>query len=61
MHNTLLNIDDFSFENAYQIAKVLEMGEKNTIEFCPATSNATDERQDIVNKVVIVRPNEQSC
>ena len=40
-----------TFEKGCQIARAMEMTEKNGHECRPATSNATDERQGMVNKV----------
>ena len=54
MQNKLLNTHGLTFEKACQIAKAMEMTEKKDHECRRATSNATDERQGMVNKV-------QSC
>ena len=49
IQNKLLNTEDLSFEKACQIAKSMEMAEKYTQEFRPAS--ASDDSQGIVNKL----------
>ena len=44
-----LYTDDLTFEKACQIAKSMEMAEKNTLEFRPV--GASDDSQGIVNKL----------
>jgi len=41
IQNKLLNTEDLSFEKACQIAKSMEMGEKNTQEFRPVSASET--------------------
>ena len=59
IQNKLLNTEDLTFEKAYQIAKSMEMAEKNTQEFRPV--NASDDSQDIVNKLETGNTKEPSC
>ena len=55
----LLNTEDLSFEKACQIAKSMEMAEKNTHEFRPVS--ASDDSQGLVNKLETVNTKEPSC
>ena len=59
IQNKLLNTEDLSFEKACQIAKSMEMAEKNTQEFRPVS--ASDDSQGIVNKLETVNTKEPSC
>ena len=59
MQNKLLNTEDLSFEKACQIAKSMEMAEKNTQEFRPVS--ASDDSQGLVNKLETVNTKEPSC
>jgi len=52
IHNKLLNTEDLSFEKACQIAKSMEIAEKNTPEFRPVSTS--DDSQGIVNKLETV-------
>ena len=54
-----MNTEDLSFEKACQIAKSMEMAEKNTQEF--RTVIASDDSQGIVNKLETVNTKEPSC
>ena len=49
IQNKLLNTEDLLFEKAFQIAKSMEMAEKNTQEYPPVS--ASDGSQGIVNKL----------
>lgn len=46
-----------TFEKASEIAKAMEMTEENGHQCRPAASNAPDERQGMVNKVLILTYN----
>ena len=59
IQNKLLNTEDLSFEKACQIAKSMEMAEKNTQEFRPVS--ASDDSQGIVNKLETGNTKEPSC
>ena len=59
IQNKLLNTEDLSFEKACQIAKSMEMAEKNTQEFRPVS--ASDDSQGLVNKLETVNTKEPSC
>ena len=59
IQNKLLNTEDLTFKKACQIAKSMEMAEKNTQEFRPVS--ARDDTQGIVNKLGTVNTNESLC
>ena len=59
IQNKLLNTEDLSFEKACQIAKSMEMAEKNTQESRPVS--ASDDSQGLVNKLETVNTKEPSC
>jgi len=58
IQNKLLNTEGLTFEKACQIAKSMEMAEKNTQEFRPITSS--DDSQGVVNKLKTVNTNAPS-
>ena len=59
LQNKLLNTEDLSFEKACQIAKSMEMAEKNTQEFRPVS--ASNDSPGLVNKLETVNTKEPSC
>lgn len=59
IQNKLLNTKDLTFEKVCQIAKSMEMAEKNTQEFHPVSSS--DDSQGIVNKLETVNTNAPLC
>ena len=62
IQNKLLNTENLTFDKACLIAKSMEMAERNTQEFHPATStNTTGFGDGTVNKIQTTERNEQVC
>ena len=62
IQNKLLNTENITFDKACQIAKSMEMAERNTQEFHPTTSaSASGFSEGTVNKIESKRNNEQAC
>ncbi|XP_078353369.1 uncharacterized protein LOC144638095 [Oculina patagonica] len=65
IQNKLLNTEDLTFEKACQIAKSMEMAEKNTQEFRPVSASVDSEgivnKLETVKKLETVNTNEPSC